>query len=115
MKKMRGFNPQPRNGVTVSGTPNADSVNWVTAGAVTPVKDQGSCGSCWSFSTTGSMEGAHFIASGDLLSLSESQLVDCDTNDGNAGCNGGDMLTAMIWTQSNKLATETDYPYVAKD
>ena len=66
---------------------NASSVNWNTAGAVTHVKDQGQCGSCWSFSATGAIEGAHKIKTGKLLSFSEQQLVSCST--ANHGCNGG--------------------------
>ena len=69
---------------------NADSINWVDAGAVTPVKDQGACGSCWAFSTTGSLEGANQIATGELVSFSEQQLVDCASRKyGNLGCDGG--------------------------
>jgi len=66
---------------------NAETVNWITSGAVTPVKDQGQCGSCWAFSSTGALEGAHQIATGTLLSFSEQELVDCST--ANYGCNGG--------------------------
>lgn len=66
---------------------NSMTVDWVAAGAVTPVKDQGQCGSCWSFSATGALEGAHFLATGNLESFSEEQLVACST--ANYGCNGG--------------------------
>ena len=93
------------------------SVDWVTAGAVTPVKDQGQCGSCWSFSTTGALEGAYFLANGKLKSFSEQQLVDCDTlgNGGrDHGCNGGIMTNAFSWiTKNGGLCTEQDYPYVS--
>ena len=93
------------------------SVNWVEAGSVTPVKDQGQCGSCWSFSTTGALEGAYSIKYGKLVSFSEQQLVDCDNfkNGGqDHGCNGGLMDNAFSWiNKNNGLCEESYYPYVS--
>merc|ERR1719305_1512207 len=92
--------------------PLASSVDWVHKGAVTPIKNQGQCGSCWAFSTTGAMEGAYQIKHGSLKSFSEQQLVACDKTDN--GCNGGLMDNAFTWvTKNGGLCTESSYPYTA--
>ena len=90
-----------------------ESYDWREHGAVTPVKNQGSCGSCWAFSAVANIEGLHQIQSGKLVAFSESELVDCDNVD--KGCNGGLMDNAFKWLHENGgLNTEDDYPYEAK-
>merc|ERR1711998_586700 len=90
-----------------------DEVNWVTAGKVSDVKNQGQCGSCWAFSTTGSAESASAIEHNSMPILSEQQLVDCDTAH-DMGCNGGNPIWAYQYLSQTPAMRENDYPYVAK-
>ncbi|KAL9267215.1 Senescence-specific cysteine protease SAG39-like protein [Drosera capensis] len=94
----------------LTGVPSA--VNWVTQGAVTPIKDQGSCGCCWAFSAVAAVEGLTQIKTGKLISLSEQEVVDCDAFHSDLGCFGGTPDGAFLYMLRNGgLTTEANYPY----
>ena len=81
---------------------------------MTPVKNQGLCGSCWAFGTVGALEGLHALQTGQLLELSEQQVLDCCKISGNQGCDGGSPLPAFRCLETDGIQSANDYPYQAK-
>ncbi|GAB6027591.1 hypothetical protein CHUAL_001834 [Chamberlinius hualienensis] len=105
----------PRKGTTYLSPSHVvvpDAIDWRTKGYVTPVKDQGECGSCYAFSATGALEGQHYRKTGKLVSLSEQNILDCSDDEGNSGCFGGTQAHAFYYIQLNHgIDTEEAYPY----
>jgi len=115
----RNFNPEqkPENPtLSLDSIVAATEIDWRTKGAVTPVKDQGQCGSCWAFSTVGALEGASFTQEKKTLeNFAEQQLVDCSKSYGNHGCNGGLMDYGFKYIKDHGIVHEKEYKYTARD
>jgi len=125
MNRRRGIPSTPRvrpesNGATevhqLSGQPIPTSIDWRTMGAVNKVKDQGICGSCWSFATVGTLEGSYFIKTGQLIQLAEQELMDCSWQYGNNACDGGEDFRGYQWIIGSIGLADSSYgPYLMAD
>lgn len=107
----------PKNGTYIGENTEISlpySIDWRKKDVVSAVKNQGHCGSCWSFSATGATESIHAISTGNLLNISEQQLIDCSGSYGNQGCNGGSMDSAFKYAIDNGLCSEKEYPYTGE-
>ena len=112
------YKPSVENACTVKHIPTEPKpvIDWRSKGAVTQMKNQGSCGSCWAFSAVGALEGLHAIKTGNLTEYSEQELVDCSVGYGdNHGCAGGDMSQAFEYVKDHAISTRKEYPYEAKN
>ncbi|XP_068679493.1 counting factor associated protein D-like [Montipora foliosa] len=106
----------PEARLKIPTIPPPNSLDWREYGAVTPSKAQGLCGSCWTFSSTGPIEGAYAIQTGKLVDISEQQLMDCSWGFGNSGCRGGFSWKALVWARKHGVASSHSYGrYLAQE
>ena len=93
---------------------NPAYINWTEAGAVTPVRNQGQCGSCYAFASAAALESAYKIKTGQLNVFSPQQYVDCSSSYGNTGCSSGNMVNCYSYSKNVALHLESNYPYTGK-
>ncbi|XP_056637020.1 cathepsin L-like proteinase [Diorhabda sublineata] len=117
-KRQSALKPEINNTGIFKANPNLkipDSIDWRESNAVLPVRNQGICGACWSFSTTGCLEGQLAINKNQQIALSEQELIDCSENYTNTGCSGGDQYVSFEYIRDHGLSSESDYPYIERD